>query len=105
MTVDLSKNLDNISDFPLGTVVTTASLHKRMENEPEFYNFVIFSLDRFRKSDWGDICTEDKKLNDYAVKNGARILAAYIYSRTNEKIWIISEADRSATTILFPNEY
>ena len=54
--------------------------------------------------DWGNLDEEDKVLNDQALVDDTRILSAYILS-TGSKIWIISEADRSATTILLPHEY
>lgn len=58
---------------------------------------------KYCKCDWGDTCEEDVRSNNEAVKNGERILAAYMYGDT--KIWIITEWDRSATTILFPEKY
>lgn len=54
--------------------------------------------------DWGDLDEEDRKENDLSVEEGFRILSAYeLY--TGEKVWIITEADRSSTTILLPSEY
>lgn len=52
---------------------------------------------------WGDIPEEDKRANDEALTNGGRILSAY--ELRGERVWIITEADRSYTTILFPDEY
>jgi hypothetical protein len=63
-----------------------------------------FFLTRHMKGDWGDFGTEDKRLNDEAVRNGSRILSAYTAS-TGAKLWVITEADHSATTILLPEEY
>jgi hypothetical protein len=54
--------------------------------------------------DWGDVDADDWKENDHSVKNGYRILSSYV-DRNVEKFWIITEADRSATTILLPEEY
>lgn len=62
-------------------------------------------LSRHASGDWGDVCAEDKALNNQDVEAGNRILSAYHLSRTGQKIWIITEADRSATTILLPDEY
>ena len=53
--------------------------------------------------DWGDLRQEDKALNDQAVESGDQVMAKYLTSKG--KIWIITEWDRSATTILFPCEY
>ena len=61
-------------------------------------------LGRHVTGDWGNLDEEDKVLNDQALVDDTRILSAYILS-TGYKVWIISEADRSATTILLPHEY
>lgn len=65
---------------------------------------------RHIKGDWGVVCKEDAELNDQAVIDGTRILSAYILPNTDEKVWIITEAaddtgNRSATTLLLPDEY
>ena len=54
--------------------------------------------------DWGEVPEEDKRENEFSVQQGFRILSAYTTS-AGERIWIITEADRSATTILLPDEY
>jgi len=54
--------------------------------------------------DWGELTPSDWQANEHAVKHGLRVLSAYTL-RTGEKIWIITEADRSTTTILLPEEY
>lgn len=90
--------------FELGRVVITKGAAERLENDDEFYAFVEESLARYTQGDWGDTCDEDKKTNDYAVKNNDRILAVYKYNDTTT-IWIITEWDRSVTTVLFPSEY
>ncbi len=61
-------------------------------------------LHRHLRGDWGEICEEDKKENDLSVEQGFRILSAYTLS-TGVRIWVITEADRSATTFLLPEEY
>lgn len=61
-------------------------------------------LARHQSGDWGIVCREDAKENDFSVKEGFRILSAY-KTKNNVKIWIISEADRSSTTILLPSDY
>lgn len=75
-----------------------------------FQDFCMRCLMRHRDGDWGDLCEEDKLLNDLAVQNGERILSAYDIPKFYclgyaDKIWIITEADRSYTTFLFPHEY
>ena len=54
--------------------------------------------------DWGELDQDDAKANDLAVREGSRILSAYRTAR-GIRIWIITEADRSATTLLLPQEY
>ena len=61
-------------------------------------------LMRHSSGDWGDVCDSDKKLNDEGIHNGDRLLSVYTL-RDGVKIWIISEADRSVTTFLLPEEY
>jgi len=70
-----------------------------------FARFCAGSLKRHVCGDWGDLCKEDKAENEFALKEGnLRIFSAY-ESNGLPKIWIITEADRSATTTLFPEEY
>ena len=88
----------------LGKVVATRGVADSAVKNPEFAAFVVNSLSRYIRGDWGDL---DKEDNEAAMNGGdARILAAYNYpGDSNLKIWIITEWDRSSTTILFPDEY
>ncbi len=61
-------------------------------------------LARHQAGDWGDVCREDARANNQAVKAEGRILSAYILP-TSEKVWVITEADRSSTCLLLPSEY
>ena len=60
-------------------------------------------LQRHLNGDWGDLCAEDKLENDFSLEHGLRLLSAYITPQG--KLWIITEADRSVTTFLLPEEY
>lgn len=91
-----------MTEFELGQVVVTASIDTRMKTDPDFNAFVNASLDRFKKCDWGILCDDDKDMSDKAVEDGRMILGAYV--RNGEEIWIITEWNRCATTILFPHE-
>lgn len=92
--------------FKTGEIVTTCGVYDLMDMEPEFRDFVLHSFARHFMCDWGEIAPKDKRRNDEAVLNGDRILSAYNYPDHEDwKIWIITEWDRSATTILFPHEY
>ena len=101
-----------MNKFELGQVVATNGIHQQMYNprNEKFINFVDGCLfNRYVNGDWGDMCEEDKAMNDSAIINGDRILASYNIPEElglyDEKIWIITEWDRSVTTILFPDEY
>jgi hypothetical protein len=90
--------------FPLGTVVATPGAIERMEHhgmDPAGL------LARHLSGDWGDIHPDDRGLNEQALRHGARLLSVYGEDKTGEdsRIWIITEADRSATTILRPEDY
>jgi len=61
-------------------------------------------ISRHADGDWGDLDEHDRKANEYALEHGLRVLSAYTLG-SGEKIWIITEADRSSTTILLPEEY
>lgn len=98
--------------FNLGQTVMTRGVADKIARDEEFAKFVVNSMGRYKKGDWGDLCEDDKKMNDDAIANGDdRILASYIFDPNDDdtfgegKIYIITEWDRSATTILFPSEY
>ena len=95
--------------FQTGQIVATRGVYDLAAENPEFATFMQKSLNRHVKGDWGDLDDEDKQANDQALKQGTRLLSAYNDDRFPghgvSTIWIITEADRSATTILFPDEY
>jgi hypothetical protein len=61
-------------------------------------------LSRHASGDWGELDAHDRRANEYALEHGLRVLSAYTLS-SGQKIWVITEADRSNTTILLPEEY
>lgn len=61
-------------------------------------------LDRHLRGDWGDLDADDHQANENALATGARLFSVY-HTKTRVKLWVITEADRSATTILLPDEY
>ena len=85
----------------LGAVVATPGALKALEAAGTSPSEL---LDRHVAGDWGDVCEDDRELNNQAVADGSRILSAYTLS-SGVKIWIITEADRSSTCILLPDEY
>jgi len=90
--------------FPVGTIYLTRGVNEKISESERFEMFVIRSLKSHMTGDWGDLGQGDKKENALSLKKGYRLLSSYKY-RDGTRIWIITEADRSATTILFPEEY
>lgn len=65
----------------------------------------FWSLAKHQDGDWGEVSAHDEALNNWSVQEGFRVMSAYTLPKTGEKIWIVTEADRSVTTILLPEEY
>ncbi len=85
--------------FPLGQVVITAQASRELVPED-----VHAALARHARGDWGDTHPEDAGLNDDALVHGGRLLSVY-QDRNGTTFWIITEADRSVTTALLPEDY
>lgn len=84
--------------FSLGAVVITANASVRLTTEE-----VLSGLCRHASGDWGDLCPEDTLGNHDALHQGGRLLSAY--GQGIHRFWIITEADRSVTTVLLPEDY
>ncbi len=87
--------------FSLGQVVATPGALEALASSsqtPEEF------LKRHIQGNWGDVCEDDKQANEAALLHGERLLSSYRTSKS-VKLWIITEADRSATTLLLPEEY
>jgi len=97
-------NLTGKVKFPLGAAVLTAGVNGRIADDTEFSKFVLESIGRHARGDWGDLSEEDKAENEYSLDKHLRLFSAY-EKEGMPKIWVITEADRSATTVLFPEEY
>lgn len=89
--------------FPLGQVTMTAGVCARVAENAEFAKHVTQGVQRHASGDWGSVDDADRRENELSLQQGARLLSAY--GEGDGKIWIITEADRSLTTILFPSEY
>lgn len=85
--------------LPLGRVVTTPGAYEEIP-----LGEILSALDRHQRGDWGNLCEEDRRENAWALKNNARLLSVFD-SREGIRFWIITEADRSVTTVLLPSEY
>jgi hypothetical protein len=90
--------------FEFGVLVLTAGVNAKVAEDIEFAKFVWDSIKRHGAGDWGDMGEQDKAENEFAIGKYLRIFSAYEQSPL-PRIWVITEADRSATTLLFPNEY
>lgn len=92
-----------------GTILLTNGVNDLMNKNESFLSFCTQCLKRHKNGDWGDMPEEDKENNDFAISNNQRIFSGYIIpdeiKKDDDKIWIITEWDRSSTTILFPSEY
>lgn len=100
--------------FEYGKLVATKRVWELTDTNERFNRFVGGCLSRYAVNDWGDIDPEDWEFNDEAVESGnERILASYSLPTEfvnygdsfADRLWIITEADHSVTTILFPEEY
>jgi hypothetical protein len=97
---------NNTPKFSLGQVLATPGALEALEASGQAPSDF---LNRHVRGDWGEVCEEDKELNDQSLLGGSRILSAYRTSK-GVKIWVITEAaddrgQRAATTLLLPEEY
>ena len=90
-----------LARFPLGRVVATPGALQALEESGESPG--VF-LKRHLTGDWGEVDDHDRRENELSVVQGFRLLSAYTLSN-GTKLWIITEADRRATTLLLPSEY
>jgi len=83
----------------LGATYITPSAWETLDRED-----VVIALGRHLREDWGDVCEADRLSNEIALRERFRLFSSY-KDRNGAKFWIITEADRSMTTILLPEEY
>lgn len=90
--------------FDAGKIYLSREVNDMVAANEDFAKFVHKSLARHLGGDWGEMEEEDKQTNEEALLAGLRLFSAY-ETKPLEKIWIITEADRSVTTVLLPSEY
>lgn len=90
--------------FNPGQLVVTRGVNDLITTNEEFAKHVSLSLRRHLSGDWGNLCDDDRVSNELALKGEDRLFSAYEKEGV-AKIWIITEWDRSVTTVLFPDEY
>jgi|SRR6516162_1131707 hypothetical protein len=87
--------------FPLGEIVATPEALEALEashqSPAEF-------LARHARGDWGELSADDIAENEFSLKNGFRLVSSYL-TASGQKLWVITEEDRSLTTLLLPDEY
>lgn len=92
------------ANVTLGQLVITTGVVEWMHQDFPRIRWVADILHRHGHGDWGDLDAEDRRTNDRALRLGGRLLSAYHYD-DGTKVWIITETDRSVTTVLFPEDY
>lgn len=90
---------DKKGKFALGRLVATPNALGSLTQE-----VILASLARHVRGDWGDVDEEDRRSNDRDLEVGGRLLSVY-HDENGLKFWIITEADRSSTTVLMPEDY
>ncbi len=88
--------------FPLGRLVATPGAMVLLRSTAD-EDLLPTLLERHQSGDWGDVPEEDARENEFSVRHGFRVVSSYRIAE--ERLWVITEADRSATTILLPEDY
>lgn len=103
----------HVEPVPLGRLVMTRGVNDLIADHLGLAELMLDALRRHVAGDWGDVDAEDWRANDRSLDDDTRLLSAYTLpqalrdaiSAPNDRLWIITEADRSATTILWPSDY
>ena len=88
-----------IAKFRLGKIVSTPNALDRLTQED-----ILTGIQRHQAGDWGDVSEEDRAANERALVEGTRLWSVY-HTASGVKFWLITEADRSATSVLIPEDY
>lgn len=94
-----TKNIP-VAVFRLGRIVATPNALSKLSQED-----ISTAIARHQAGDWGDLDEEDKRENQLSLEKGFRLLSAYHARSSHAKFWLITESDRSATTVLMPEDY
>jgi hypothetical protein len=95
----MNANRIPVAVFRLGHIVATPNALRSVANED-----ILEAIQRHQAGDWGSLDSEDRNSNDRALASGGRIFSAY-NAGNGTRFWIITEADRSVTTVLLPEDY
>ncbi|APZ96363.1 hypothetical protein [Fuerstiella marisgermanici] len=85
--------------FRFGSIYITCNAQERLNGDD-----IRNALSRHLSGDWGDVCDEDRQENELSLREGFRLLSVY-HASDGTKFWVITEADRSSTTVLLPEDY
>jgi len=88
-----------VAKFRLGHIVATPNALESITQDD-----ILTAIGRHQSGDWGDVCAEDRQANDQALVQRTRIFSVY-HAANATKFWLITEADRSVTTVLLPEDY
>lgn len=88
-----------LARFRLGRIVATPNALEHLTQDD-----ILVGITRHQAGDWGEVGDEDRQANDCALAQGTRLLSVYL-SANGLKFWIITEADRSSTSVLLPEDY
>jgi hypothetical protein len=88
-----------LAKFRLGRIVSTPNAINHLTQED-----ILTAIQRHQAGDWGDMDEHDRRENELSLKRGLRLLSVY-YAGNGTKFWLITEADRSVTTVLLPEDY
>lgn len=91
--------MDTGRQFKLGRIFMTPGIAESLDQSE-----VLHALRRHSRGDWGDVSEEDRKENELSLNKAMRLFSVY-HSSKGQKFWIITEANRSYTTVLLPEEY
>jgi hypothetical protein len=95
----MSATTETIAKFRIGLIVSTPNALSQLTPED-----ILRGIQRHQAGDWGDVGEHDWQENELSLKEGLRLFSVY-HSARGLKFWIITEADRSATTVLLPEDY
>lgn len=89
----------SVAKFCIGRLLSTPGALEQVPHDD-----MLAALSRHIRGDWGDVDEHDRNENELSLQEGFRLLSVY-HTQARVKFWIITEADRSATTVLLPEEY
>jgi hypothetical protein len=89
----------SVAKFRLGQIVSTPNALSQLAQED-----ILVGIRRHHSGDWGEVTEDDRKANDRALIEGTRLFSVY-HAVSGIKFWLITEADRSVTTVLLPEDY